>query len=494
MSKHRKQKPLRVRLTAVLTPAIAVAALLIPFTALQPASAAQDASHPADANLWAPSPTCSASECWWDFPESSLGYYFSRMFDAPNRESIFELEVQSVASVNSSAPSGSTQAWPAQNWRVQMNDPSAFTVIDFYNGIPRFWIGQDIALQADPSILGGVAYNPQLAHNLHSGTVDASATGPLARIHQIFTPQVSTTVLTAVSQTDIANFGPDISAVGRIEFSEPVTDLQLGDIVPTPDSTGCRVESILDGGGGVVFDVVVRGCTSLSLNLVLVANSVLGNAPGPILDTYWMPIQPYVPAEILAPPLPVGGSQPPSGGAGPAPEPAPTATAAAQPTPTVQPTSTVQPEPTATATPEPSPSATQSVLPIQSVTPAPALTMAQPVAEEPIRDEPILEEPVREEPVQSEPVQPEPVQPAPVHFASARQIPTPAVSPPAVSTKAEQPAAPHRVVSRPEVADAKPNPAWAAGLLASGIALAGVAAVMVLRGLRGRIRLRNPAF
>ncbi|MDE2591611.1 MAG: hypothetical protein KGL41_01990, partial [Actinomycetales bacterium] len=414
-----------MRLTAVLTPAIAVAALLIPFTALQPASAAQDASHPADANLWAPSPTCSASECWWDFPESSLGYYFSRMFDAPNRESIFELEVQSVASTTSSSPSGSTQEWPAQNWRVQMNDPSAFTVIDFYNGIPRFWIGQDIALQADPSILGGVAYNPQLAHNLRSGTVDASATGPLARIHQIFTPQVSTTVLTAVSQTDIANFGADISAVGRIEFSEPVTELQLGDIVPTPDSTGCRVESILDGGGGLVFDVVVRGCTSLSLNLVLVANSVLGNAPGPISDTYWMPIQPYVPAEILAPPLPVGGSQPPSGGAGPAPEPAPTGT----------------------ATPEPSPSATQSVLPIQSVTPAPALPMAQPVAEEPN-----LEEPIREEPVQSESVQVEPVPPAPVHFASARQIPTPAVSPPAVSTKAEQPAAPHRVVSRPEVA------------------------------------------
>ncbi|MDE2592501.1 MAG: hypothetical protein KGL41_06575, partial [Actinomycetales bacterium] len=295
------------------------------------------------------------------------------------------------------------------------------------------------------------------------------------------------------------NFGADTSAVGRIEFSEPVTDLQLGDIVPTPDSTGCRVASILDGGGGLVFDVVVRGCTSLSLNLVLVANSVLGNAPGPISDTYWTPIQPYVPAEILAPPLPVGGSQPPSGGAGPAPEPAPTATAAAQPTPTVQPTSTVQPAPTGTATPEPSPSATQSVLPMQSATPAPALPMAQPVAEEPNLEEPIREETVQSESVQVEPVppeaiHPEPVQPAPAHFASARQIPTPAVSPPAVSTKAEQPAAPHRVVSRPEVADAKPNPEWAAGLVASGIALAGVAAVMVLRGLRGRIRLRNPAF
>ncbi|MFM5968805.1 MAG: hypothetical protein ACKOQ8_07205 [Micrococcales bacterium] len=497
MSKHRKQKPLRTRLVARLSPALVLGALLIPLTTLQSANAAQDANHPADANLWASAATCNAVECWWDFAETNLGYFFSKQTDGANRESVMELEVQSIA----------TPTTPAQNWRVLLNDPSAITVVDFYHGTPRFWVGPDIALQADANVPGVVAYNQQRAHDLHPGTLDASVTGPVARIHQVFTPQVTSTFLTAATEADIANFGPDISAIGRIEFSEAVTELQLGDIVPTPDSTGCRVDSITDSGDAQRYDVIVRGCSSLTLNLMVVANSVFGHAPGPMSDSYWAPIQPYVPAQILAPPLPMGGAQPSSGGS--APTPSSTPTAAVTPSPSVTPMPTSQPT-------------TPAAEPVAVVTPV-ATTSSSPT--------PMISTPANVEP---EIVAPTIVQPTIVDTALNNEAPTVNQQPSALTevtrrvTKQVLPVLPLetsasaiQAATEEKQSVTAPEQAPVAGDATTGIAGAaeptGVTAITVtaitatiltaaivfarrgrlitnLRGWRGRIRVRKPAF
>ena len=501
MSKHRKQKPLRTRLVARLSPALVLAALLIPLTTLQSANAAQDANHPADANLWASAATCNAVECWWDFAETNLGYFFSKQTDGANRESVMELEVQSIA----------TATTPAQNWRVLLNDPSAITVVDFYNGTPRFWVGPDIALQADANVPGVVAYNQQRAHNLHPGTLDAFVTGPVARIHQIFTPQITSTFLTAATQTDIANFGPDVSAIGRIEFSEPVTELQLGDIVPTPDSTGCRVDSLTDSGDAQRFDVIVRGCSSLTLNLMVVANSVFGHAPGPIADTYWTPIQPYVPAQILAPPLPTGGAQPSSGGSAPTPSPTPTAT--------VTPSPSITPMPTAQPT-------TPAAEPVAAVTPvATTSSSPTPMISTPANVEPEIVAPTNVAPTIVEPV-PENEAPTVNQQPSSLTEVTRSITKQALSVLPEEnPVPPNQATTDENQSVTSANQVPIAGEALTGdvgitgiIGINGVAGIIGvtaitatiftaaivfarrgrlganLRGWRGRIRIRKPAF
>ena len=289
--------------------------------ALQPASAVQDATTPADVNLMPDPPTCDNFGCSWDFGPANDAYSFILARDSIAPGGMLMVETQSAEVIPG----------VINTWSARLVDPNRIVIIDFMNGMPRVWTNGAIALQASPSPNEPVTLNPLAIDWLQQlpQPISPSLVGHV-RIRQVFVPTIASKTLLAPTEAEVAQLGDDISALGRIKFNEPVIGFAVTDVALSSMSEGCRIDSVSDVGDHFNFDILIRGCTSMWMSLSLQPWAVMGNALGPASEVFLGPVQPRIVASMSA-------------------QPAPTATAT--PTPTVTPLVTATPTPT--QTPEP---------------------------------------------------------------------------------------------------------------------------------------------
>ena len=348
--KHRARTPRWPRLTALAASASMISLLTAGSLTLQPATAMQDATTPADVNLMPDPATCDNFGCSWDFVPANDAYSFILARDSIAPGGMLIVETQSAEVIPGLI----------NTWSARLVDPNRIVIIDFMNGTPRVWTNGAIALQASPSPNEPATLNPLAIDWLQQlpQPISPSLVGHV-RVRQVFVPTIASKTLLAPTEAEVAQLGDDISAIGRIKFNEPVTGFAVNDLTLTPMSEGCRIDSVSDVGDHYNFDILIRGCTSMWMSLSLQPWAVMGNAVGPASEVFLGPTQPRLTASMSAQPAPTAT---PTAMATPAPTVTPPATAT--PTPTVTPTlapepvaQTSQPEPT--AAPEPAPSADQ---------------------------------------------------------------------------------------------------------------------------------------
>lgn len=487
--KHRKPTDPRPRRRILATTTALLAATIAAFGTLQPASAAQDANTPADPTLTPSAPTCSATECYWDFtdPQAAIAqqsppsatpdaYTFALARDGAPRASLVQIDVQAAS--------------PSQSWSAQLNDTGGFLIIDFYNGTPRVWVGGQIALQADPAAPGIVAYNPAFVHDLVVIQPDAAATAPFVRVHQQFAPSVASGTLTPVAEADLATLGPDASATAQVTFDSPVSDVQLQDFTPLM-SNGCRVTDLSASADGLTFGVVVRGCSSSWMNLKLARASVFGTAPGPVADYYFAPIQPYVSAATAAAAAAAGAGLSGSGSSGSSGS--SSSSSSSSPAPTTTPTATSTAAPSAAPTPTAAPpveaiSVVAVVEAISVIAPTPVSTPAPGSTSEPLPAPAPVELAAESE---SKPV----VEALPQRPTPARAQPKIVSRQPATQAAREEPMAEAKPAAPPAPTNDMPksaNIATTAGIGALAAVCAAGAYLAIRRAKRSRLASQSP--
>ena len=464
--KHRARTPRWPRLTALAASASLIGLFTAGSLALQPASAVQDATTPADVNLTPDPPTCDNLACTWTLTPANDAYSFIIGRDSPVSGGILIVEAQSAEVIPG----------VINTWSARIVDPSRIVIVDFMDGTPRVWTNGGIALQASPSPLEPGTQLPSAIDWLKRlpQPFDPSVVGRV-RIRQIYAPTLANRELVAPTDAQVAQLGNDISAIGHMTFSEPVTGLTASDLALSPMSEGCRVDSVSDLGDHLHFEFLIRGCTSMWMSLSLPPWSVLGHAPGPINELFLGPMQPRVIASVVSPPSPTA-----------------TATPAPSATPPVEPTPTATPTPSATVVTEPA---------VQNPTQTPVAPTPDVPSEQPgVNDEAV---PVADSESTPQSHSAPQAESAPASFESSRSDDQAGASVVAGDGGPGGGTPPNQLVAAEPIANGSPQqapvatPEWlmpvAAGLAAVGGVTAGAVALQRVRGrLSGRVKLRLP--
>ena len=371
MQKHRKHVKRWPKLSAL----AAAGASLVGWLIAAPASAFEPT----------PEPVCSANHCTWTFDVTADAY----LWQAPPGTAEVWIDVQGA--------NNGTQ--DPLRWKGQLGSTDLVLQIEHLaNGL--------ISMRGYMNGLGEFVYAAPSGWN--QSWVDPNAFARVDQLPAVADPDGFATI-TAVMAPSVVGFdlqtgSGQVSALGRIQFSEPVTGLDAGDFAIWAPPTGCRFENIV-AVTAAEYTFEMNGCQTSQVSVNFAPNSVLGMLPGPMEWTFGPSATMNVVA--IAPAVQVAPSVAPTA----SPTVAPSQTPTTAPTPTPSDTQTSVPSTTESQIPAPvipqSPSPSSEV----AVTTQPVVTtqpeVAVPVVAEIPAAEPELAQQIEVPPERAEFEQPE---------------------------------------------------------------------------------------
>ena len=339
MQKHRKHVKRWPKLAAL----AAAGASLVGWMIAAPASAYEPS----------PEPVCGVNHCTWQFDVAADAY----LWQAPPGTAEVWIDVQGA--------NNGTQ--DPLRWKGQLGSTDLVLQIEHLtNGL--------ISMRGYMNFLGEFVYAAPSGWN--QSWVDPSAFGRLDHLPAVADPDGFATI-TAVMAPRVVGFdlqtgSGQVSALGSINFSEPVTGLDASDFAIWAPPTGCRFENI-SAVTASNYTFEINGCQTSQVSVNLAPNSVRGMLPGPLEWTFGptatMNVVAVAPVVQVAPTV--------------APTVAPSPTPTTAPTPTQTPTTA--PTPSETQTSVPSTPESQIPAPVIPQSPSPSSEVA--VAAEPVATE-----------------------------------------------------------------------------------------------------------
>ena len=271
-----------------------------------------------------PEPVCGPNHCTWQFDIAADAF----LWQAPPGTAEVWIDVQG-ASTGSADP---------LHWKGQLPATDlALQIEHLPNGL--------ISMRGYMNVLGEFVYAAPGGWN--QSWVDPNAFARIDQLPAVFDADgfVSVTAIMAprVVSFDLQTGTGDVSAFGRIQFSEPITGLDSSDFAIWAPPTGCRFENIAPV-NPAEYTFEMNGCAAGQVAVNLGPYSVQGMLRGPLEWTFGPTVEINLAAAVATV------------------VPEPTATASPVPTASSAPTAspTLSANPIASASPVPEPSATSN--------------------------------------------------------------------------------------------------------------------------------------
>ena len=302
-----------------------------------------------------PEPICGANHCTWQFDVAADAF----LWQAPPGTAEVWIDVQGA----------STGGADPLHWKGQLPATDlALQIEHLPNGL--------ISMRGYMNVLGEFVYAAPGGWN--QSWVDPNAFARIDQLPAVFDADgfvsVTTVMAPRVVTFDLQTGTGEVSAFGRIQFSEPITGLDSSDFAIWAPPTGCRFENIVPV-NPAEYTFEMKGCAAGQVAVNLGPYSVQGVLRGPLEWTFGPTVE-LNPTTAVATVVP---------------EP----TATASPTQSANPTLSASPvpEPSATSSPVastiPSPSETTPAIALPNTSEPPANTMIESQAEDlvaPIQD------------------------------------------------------------------------------------------------------------